>query len=91
MSRKEVHQSASTPQVIYSPYRDFSRVIESPEESAIAQSAPRSSDHYFPVKLHYVLSMLETDGLAHIASWAPHGRCFKVHNTDEFVEKVLAQ
>jgi hypothetical protein len=91
MSSKESHQSAPTLQVIYSQYCDFSRAIESAEESAISQSTPRTSDHYFPVKLHYVLSVLEADGNLHIASWAPHGRCFKVHNTEEFVEKVLAQ
>jgi hypothetical protein len=91
MSSKESRQAAPTLQVIYSPYRDFSRATESVGESAISQATPQPFDHYFPVKLHYVLSVLETDGLSHIASWAPHGRCFKVHSSEEFVQKVLAQ
>lgn len=43
----------------------------------------------FPVKLHYMLSEIEKDGLAHIISWQPHGRCFIVHKTVEFEKKLL--
>jgi hypothetical protein len=43
----------------------------------------------FPVKLHYMIKELETDGMAHIVSWQPHGRCFLVHKQLHFVEKVL--
>jgi hypothetical protein len=43
----------------------------------------------FPVKLHYMLSEIEKDGLAHIVSCQPHGRCFVVHKQKAFVEQIL--
>jgi len=43
----------------------------------------------FPVKLHSVLDQVEKDGLAHIVSWSPHGRCFVIHNPKEFVDHVM--
>jgi hypothetical protein len=46
-------------------------------------------DSRFPEKLHYVLSEMEKDGLQHIASWQPHGRCFLVHDQALFTEKIL--
>ncbi|CAJ1959218.1 unnamed protein product [Cylindrotheca closterium] len=39
----------------------------------------------FPLKLHEMLRDLEQDGFGHIVSWQPHGRCFVVHKSDEFV------
>jgi HSF-type DNA-binding len=48
-----------------------------------------TSDQNFPVKLHYMLHELEDDGLAHIVSWAPHGRSFVVHKQDVFIEMIL--
>lgn len=53
-------------------------------------AGPASSiEQSFPAKLHYMLDDMERDGLSHIISWSPHGRCFVVHNTKLFVEKVL--
>jgi len=43
----------------------------------------------FPVKLHDMLDRIEADGLAHVVSWQPHGRCFVVHNPKEFVNHVM--
>lgn len=43
----------------------------------------------FPVKLHAVLDQVEADGLGHIISWQPHGRCFVVHEPKEFVDHVM--
>lgn len=43
----------------------------------------------FPVKLHGMLDRIEADGLAHVVSWQPHGRCFVVHKTKEFVNHVM--
>jgi hypothetical protein len=67
-------------------YRDYASEAEkvpgSPEES-------NHGEHNFPVKLHFMLSELETDGMADIVSWQPHGRSFLVHKQMQFVEKVL--
>ncbi|GAX16311.1 hypothetical protein FisN_35Hh010 [Fistulifera solaris] len=43
----------------------------------------------FPNKLHAVLDQVEADGLSHVISWQPHGRCFVIHNPQEFVEYVM--
>jgi HSF-type DNA-binding len=43
----------------------------------------------FPMKLHQVLDEIERDNMEHIISWAPHGRCFRIHQPQEFVAKVL--
>jgi hypothetical protein len=50
---------------------------------------PNHGEENFPVKLHYMLSELETDGMDDIISWQPHGRCFLVHKQQQFVEQVL--
>jgi hypothetical protein len=43
----------------------------------------------FPVKLHSVLGQVEMDGLSHVVSWQPHGRCFVIHKPKEFVDHVM--
>jgi hypothetical protein len=34
----------------------------------------KGEDYSFPVRLHYLLEVLQQDGLAHLACWMPHGR-----------------
>jgi len=48
-----------------------------------------SKNGNFPVKLHYVLSEMNNDGLDHIMSWQPHGRCFTVRNRQLLEQMVL--
>jgi hypothetical protein len=43
----------------------------------------------FASKLHQVLDQVEQDGLSHVISWQPHGRCFVIHKPKEFVEEVM--
>lgn len=43
----------------------------------------------FPLKLHQMLSTVADEGLDHIVSWQPHGRCFLVHNKKRFVEEIM--
>lgn len=45
----------------------------------------------FPMLLHIMLSKAETDGFAHIASWQPHGRCFRIHKHKDFMTKVMPE
>lgn len=85
---KEKMNSGSAPPDAPTPtaeaeYRDFSN------EEETANDAREKKEDNFPSKLHFMLSELESDGLSHIVSWQPHGRCFAVHRTDEFVEKIL--
>jgi HSF-type DNA-binding len=68
-------------------YRDYAEV---PTATSASDGAVDAKTHgSFPRKLHYVLEEMENDGLSHIASWAPHGRCFMIHKPDLFVEQVL--
>jgi hypothetical protein len=43
----------------------------------------------FPDKLHHMLTEVSKEGLDHIVSWQPHGRCFVVHKAKEFVTTVM--
>lgn len=43
----------------------------------------------FPMKLHSVLDQVEADGLGHVISWQPHGRCFVIHQPKEFTDHVM--
>lgn len=75
-------------------YHDFAYLTE--EKAALMRfgqreehNSSRSDSENFPVKLHYMLSELEEDGLSQIVSWQPHGRCFLVHNHPRFVTEIL--
>ena len=43
----------------------------------------------FPAILHVVLECAERDGQSDLVSWQPHGRAFRVLNTEALIEKVL--
>lgn len=43
----------------------------------------------FPMKMHGILDQVETDGLSHIISWQPHGRCFVIRKPKEFANQVM--
>jgi hypothetical protein len=38
----------------------------------------------FPVKLYNMLFQVDEEGLSHVISWQPHGRCFVVHDPATF-------
>jgi hypothetical protein len=80
-----MNQKNGTPITSGKVYQDYAHVTEQDIK------APSSSkkDSKFPERLHYVLSEMEKDGLQHIASWQPHGRCFVVHDQELFTEKIL--
>lgn len=62
-------------------YRDYSRVT--------AEGLPRSKNAAtFPNKLHRILSAEE---FAHIISWMPHGRAWKIHNKELLMQEVVPQ
>jgi HSF-type DNA-binding len=87
-------------------YRDYS-LLNASDEAAVhpmlpvvegEQQRPNMgeagrffSNLNFPDQLHYILSEIENDGLSHVVSWQPHGRCFKVHDQKLLVEKVLCR
>lgn len=65
--------------------------LDEDHQDATGMSArkPCSTSQSFPMKLHSLLEHVEAEGLSHIISWQPHGRCFCIHKTQEFSEIVL--
>jgi hypothetical protein len=78
------NQQTGTPIPSGKVYQDYAHVAE---EGLKEKSSKKDSN--FPEKLHYVLNEMEKDGLQHIASWQPHGRCFVVHDQELFTEQIL--
>jgi hypothetical protein len=64
-------------------------VYQHMEEHKQSFKLNHGGEQNFPVKLHYMLSELEKDGMDDVVSWQPHGRCFLVHKQQQFVEQVL--
>ena len=66
-------------------YRDFS---SREADRAGRSSSPNSTIRVqkLPAKLN---AMLSNPNFAHIISWMPHGRAWKVHNAHAFVEEVV--
>ena len=59
------------------------------EDSPLGSTRGRTVGTAFPVKLHDVLTEIEGDGYAYIMSWLPHGRSFKIHKQQEFLDIIL--
>jgi hypothetical protein len=56
-----------------------------PQEDLLSESLVAACKHNtFPYKLYSMLERVEDEGLSHIVSWQPHGRCFVVHQPKEF-------
>jgi hypothetical protein len=74
-------------------YHDYANEVEKvvAEDQRYMDEPVQSNqgEENFPVKLHYMLTELEIDGMDDIVSWQPHGRGFLVHKHQLFVEKVL--
>jgi hypothetical protein len=49
----------------------------------------KHSKHAFPLKLHRMLDDADRNGFAHIVSWVEEGAAFKVHDSEEFLDKVM--
>jgi HSF-type DNA-binding len=59
-----------------------------PSSSVLTSPQPMDNRN-FPARLHQCLTELERQGLGHIVSFQPHGRCFVVRKQQEFVDQVL--
>jgi hypothetical protein len=69
--------------VVVRSYCDYAHVTENDQEFAemslncsTTVNSPSRSDGKIPVRLHYLVSERERDGLDDIVSWQPHDRCF---------------
>jgi HSF-type DNA-binding len=81
MTQHHYHDHASDPVVNYGP--------ASPGKRHPSPSNNNSLATPFPTKLYEMIEKVETQGLSHVVSWQPHGRCFKVHDMPTF--KLLLQ
>lgn len=71
-------------------YHDHSHDLPENDSQDIPASKRRGGvSMSFPIKLHAILDQVEEDGLAHVISWQPHGRCFVIHNPKEFTDHVM--
>jgi HSF-type DNA-binding len=57
--------------------------------SLLSKRPSRDAETKFPCKLHKMLQDVENEGLTHIVSWHNDGKCFRVHEPEQFVEKIL--
>jgi len=80
--------NGANPQVVQHDYHDHA-ADPTIDPKSIKHKAKGGVITPFPVKLHGMLDRIEADGLAHVVSWQPHGRCFVVHKTKEFVNHVM--
>lgn len=55
----------------------------------VADDDNSSDKHSFPWKLHLMLERAEKENYQHIVSWVKDGTSFKVHNSHEFVERIM--
>jgi hypothetical protein len=99
----QIPYASQTPGLPYEiPSQDQSNWMESPpvircesNGSFSVNSGSESLDSNaaagfaFPGRLHKMLRGVEAEGLSHIVSWQPHGRCFVVHKPKEFVRDIL--
>ena len=67
-------------------YRDHALERDDGDETHIRKGGVAVA---FPLKLHAVLDQVEADGLGHVISWQPHGRCFVIHQPKVFVASVM--
>mmetsp|Transcript_29776 Transcript_29776/g.61902 ORF Transcript_29776/g.61902 Transcript_29776/m.61902 type:complete len:502 (-) Transcript_29776:310-1815(-) len=68
---------------------DFTRSCEGGDDSSKRRGPRGGVSVPFPTKLHVMLSKVEEEGLGHVVSWQPHGRCFAVHDPKAFVENIM--
>lgn len=68
--------------VVKHDYHDYS-AVQAPITAYQALNSGRNHNA-FPYRLYEMLQLVESDGLDHIVSWQPHGRCFVVHKPEEF-------
>ena len=72
----------------YEEYKDYSKIPAPAPNQYILRERPKASirNTKLPFKLNAMLSHPE---FAHIISWMPHGRAWKVHNPYQFVDEVV--
>jgi len=71
-------------------YRDFSMVTVDDASEGYSPTKKYLQES-FPVKLHRIVERSDIDGYSSIISWQEHGRCFKIHNIELLLEKIISR
>jgi hypothetical protein len=69
--------------VVHHDYHDYA-AVPAPNSNYDYAFNDTRNHNAFPYRLYEMLQLVERDGLDHIVSWQPHGRCFVVHKPEEF-------
>lgn len=72
-------------------YHDHSRdpLVKSVELVGSRSGGDSVMTRSFPEKLQLLLDTMAQESLEHIVSWQPHGRCFVIHDKNEFVNSIM--
>ena len=70
-------------------YHDHARDPVAESVEVVGHRGDGVMSRSFPEKLHQLLEAMHEEGLEHIVSWQPHGRCFAIHQKTEFVNDIM--
>jgi hypothetical protein len=70
-------------------YHDHANENKDEEDSQDSSDRKGGVSVSFPIKLHRILDQVAAEGLSHIISWQPHGRCFVIRKPKEFADHVM--
>jgi HSF-type DNA-binding len=92
ITQHDYHDHAADP-VAYNTMESTASLLASskPRRDSITSSPTNnstSSTTPFPLKLYEMIEQMECDGLSHVMSWQPHGRCFQVHEPKAFKQML---
>lgn len=79
-------QTKHQPIVAQHNYHDHAEDIEADLPVFELQTPRGGATSLFPIRLHKMLESVEGNGYQDVVSWQPHGRCFLIHNHEEFVK-----
>jgi HSF-type DNA-binding len=87
ITEHDYHDHAADP-VTYDAAESTASLISSKSRRDSVTSSPTnrsaSSTTPFPMKLYEMIEQMESEGMSHVISWQPHGRCFQVHEPNAF-------
>ena len=81
--------------VVHNYVDHYNEEIESEYErkvqdmSIVSKDRRKALDLKFIVKLHFELENIEEDGKHDIMGWMPHGRSFRIHDRERFIDEIL--
>jgi hypothetical protein len=88
-SNRSVQSASDGSHSVNSSLESLDSHAASVDSNAASLDSNAAAGFAFPGRLHKMLRGVEAEGLSHIVSWQPPGRCFVVHKPKEFVRDIL--